>query len=189
MSSITLPAATTTKIRSETIAWSMAGLAVLILIVILGGPLLAILSQAFYDPTVQAWGFGSIREVLNSPSLLNSLSNSLQLALISTLIVVPLAYMYAAALTRSAMPAKGLMRMLALIPLLAPSLLPAIALVYLFGNQGLLKSWFPDGSIYGFWGIVIGQVFFTFPHALMILLTALRIADGRLYEAATSLGA
>jgi len=190
MSSMTLPAAPI-KIRSETIAWSLAALAVLILAIILGGPLLAILSQAFFDPKANVWGLGSVRAVLNSPSLLQSLVNSLQVALTSTFIVIPLAYLYAAALTRSAMaaPLKGLFRMLALIPLLAPSLLPGIALVYLFGNQGLLKSWFPDGSIYGFWGIVIGQVFFTFPHAMMILLTALRVADGRLYEAATALGA
>ncbi|WP_205700934.1 ABC transporter permease subunit [Jeongeupia sp. USM3] len=87
------------------------------------------------------------------------------------------------------MPAKPLFRGLALIPLLAPSLLPGIALVYLFGNQGLLKAWFPDGGIYGFWGIVIAEVFFTFPHALMILVTALSVADARLYEAATALGA
>ncbi|QZA81956.1 putative 2-aminoethylphosphonate ABC transporter permease subunit [Deefgea piscis] len=175
--------------RNEYWATLIAGGIVLILLLILAAPLLAILSQALFDPKTEQWGLGSIEAVLDSPSLLQSLFNSVKLALMSTLIVIPLAYLYAAALTRSAMPAKGSMRMLALIPLLAPSLLPGIALVYLFGNQGLLKSWFPDGSIYGFWGIVIGQVFFTFPHAMMILLTALRVADGRLYEAASALGA
>ncbi|WP_230368614.1 ABC transporter permease subunit [Paludibacterium denitrificans] len=78
---------------------------------------------------------------------------------------------------------------MALLPLLAPSLLPGISLVYLFGNQGLLKSWFPDGGIYGFLGIVLGEAFYTFPHALMILLTALAVGDARLYEAARTMGA
>ncbi len=56
------------------------------------------------------------------------------------------------------------------IPILAPSLLPAISLVYLFGNQGLLKDWMIGATIYGPIGIVIGEVFYTLPHAVMILL-------------------
>ncbi len=42
--------------------------------------------------------------------------------------------------------------------------------------------------IYGPIGIVIGEVFFTFPHAVMILYTALALADARLYEAAAGAG-
>ena len=49
----------------------------------------------------------------------------------------------------------------------------AISLVYLFGNQGLLKGWFGIDSIYGETGIVIGSVLWTLPHALLILTTAL----------------
>ena len=82
------------------------------------------------------------------------------------------------------MPVKRLFRTIALIPILVPSLLPASALVYLFGNQGLLKGLLFGGSIYGPIGIVIGEVFFTFPHALLIISTALAISDARLYEAA-----
>jgi iron(III) transport system permease protein len=40
------------------------------------------------------------------------------------------------------------------------------------------------GTIYGFDGIVIAQVFYCFPHATLILVTALATADARLYEAA-----
>jgi iron(III) transport system permease protein len=75
-----------------------------------------------------------------------------------------------------------------LLPLLAPSMLPGIALVYLFGNQGLLRGLLSD-NIYGFWGIVLGEAIYTFPHALMILLSALSLADARLFDAASSMGA
>ena len=44
-------------------------------------------------------------------------------------------------------------------------------------------------SVYGPFGIVLSQVFYCFPHALMILLAALSMADSRLYEAADALGA
>ena len=68
-------------------------------------------------------------------------------------------------------------------------MLPGLALVYLFGNQGILKSWLMGESIYGPIGIVMGEVFFALPHALMIIVTALSAADQRLYEAAESLRA
>ena len=37
-------------------------------------------------------------------------------------------------------------------------------------------------------GIVIAEVFYVFPHVLMILVTALATADARLYEAAEAMG-
>ena len=56
--------------------------------------------------------------------------------------------------------------------------------MYLFGNQGLVKGLLLGYSIYGPIGIVMSEVFFTFPHALLIIVTALSLADARLYEAA-----
>jgi iron(III) transport system permease protein len=78
-------------------------------------------------------------------------------------------------------------RTLALTPLLAPSLLAAISFIYWFGNQGVLKGIF-FASIYGAPGIILSEIFAVFPHALMILITALALADARLYEAADALG-
>ena len=104
------------------------------------------------------------------------------------MIVIPLAFVYAYALTRSRMRFKGLFYAAAMLPLFAPSLLSAISLIYLFGNQGLLKGLLFGGSIYGPIGIIIAQVFYCFPHALIILVTALALADARLYEVADALG-
>ena len=53
---------------------------------------------------------------------------------------MPLAFGFAYALTRSCMRFKGVFRLIAMVPILVPSLLPGIALVYLFGNQGMLKG-------------------------------------------------
>ncbi|HYN13381.1 MAG TPA: putative 2-aminoethylphosphonate ABC transporter permease subunit, partial [Burkholderiales bacterium] len=103
-------------------------------------------------------------------------------------ITVPAAFVFAYALTRSCMPFKGTLRLIALIPLLAPSLLPAIAFIQWFGNQGALKVLMGGVSIYGAPGIILSEVFNCLPHALMILIAALALADGRLYEAADALG-
>jgi iron(III) transport system permease protein len=165
-------------------------------------PLAALLAKSFQDTSGQWVGFANYVRYFSAAdmwhlrigdagllSLPRPLWNSLLVAALTTAIVLPLAFLYAYALTRSRMPMKGFFQAVSLVPILAPSLLPAIALVYLFGNQGILKSWFPDGAIYGLPGIVISQVFYCFPHALMILITALSIADQRLYEAAEVLGA
>ncbi len=124
---------------------------------------------------------------VNTPSLFFSVYNSLFIAVTTTVIVIGLAFFYAYALTRTCMPFKMLFRVIALIPILAPSLLPAISLVYLFGNQGIIRELLMGERIYGPIGIVIGSAFWTFPHALMILVTALSISDARLYEAAVAL--
>src|SRR3546814_9139277 len=87
------------------------------------------------------------------------------------------------------MPFKGVFRLIAMAPILVPSLLPGIALVYLFGNQGMLKAFLLGESIYGPIGIVIVSVFFTFPHAMIIITTALALSAARLYEAAECLKA
>jgi len=152
-------------------------------------PLWALLSKSFQNQDGQFVGLANFITYFSTPALFQSVWNSLYVAVLSTAIVLPLAFVYAYALTRSCMRWKGLFQALALIPILAPSLLPAISLIYLFGNQGFLKGLLFGGSIYGEGGIVIAQVFYCLPHALMILVAALSMADARLYEAADALGA
>jgi len=132
-------------------------------------------------------GFDNYRTYFSTPSLFRSIENSLFIAALSTIITVSLAFGFAYALNRSKMRFKGIFRLIAMAPILVPSLLPGIGLVYLFGNQGMIKGLLMGESIYGPIGIVIGSVFFTFPHALIIITTALAISDSRLYEAAVSL--
>ncbi len=162
----------------------------LLLLVGLALPLAAILSQAVRSAE-QGSGWAAFAAYLRSPALLQSLWNSVWVSMLVTAIVIPLAFTFAYALTRSCMPAKGVFRSITLLPLLAPSLLSAISLIYWFGNQGVAKEfWLALGfqSIYGAPGIVLAECFATFPHALMILVTALTLADARLYEAADALG-
>jgi putative 2-aminoethylphosphonate ABC transporter, permease protein len=177
-------------IASESVlTWvSLAGLA-LFLLVAMVLPLYALLSKSFEDRTGAFVGLANYAAYFSNPALFQSIGNSFLIAIISTAITTVLAFAFAYGLSRTCIPAKGLFRAIAAIPILAPSLLPGIALVYLFGNQGLLKSWMMGESIYGPIGIVIGMVFFTLPHAVMILYTALALADARLYEAAQVLGA
>lgn len=159
------------------------------LLVTLVLPLGTLLSKSFADANGTWVGLNNYASYFATPSLTDSLWNSVWVSTVVACITLTLAYVYAFALTRSAMPGKVVFKALALIPIFAPSLLPAISLVYLFGNQGFLKDWLFGTPIYGPLGIVIAQVFYCFPHALMILVVALSMADARHYEAARVLGA
>jgi iron(III) transport system permease protein len=169
---------------------ALAGVA-LLLLAFLAAPLLAILLKSVQDNNEQWVGLKNFVDYARTPALLDSLWNSLWVSALVTAITVPAAFGFAYGLTRSCMHLKALQRGVTLIPLLAPSLLSAISLIYWFGNQGVLKSWlgfFGIEQIYGAPGIVLAEVFSLFPHALMILLTALTTADARLYEAADAMG-
>lgn len=132
-------------------------------------------------------GLDNFSTYFSSPALFRSIFNSVFIAAVSTVITVTLAFGFAFALTRSCMRFKGAFKIIAMAPILVPSLLPGIALIYLFGNQGIIKGLLFGAEIYGPIGIIIGSVFFTFPHAMIIMTTALAISDARLYEAAESL--
>jgi len=160
----------------------------LVLLLILGLPLWALLSKGFEDSDGHFVGVANYVAYFSTPALFSSALNSFEVAAVSTAIVIPLAFLYAYALTRTVLPFKWLFQGISLIPIFAPSLLPGLSLVYLFGTQGFFKALI-GGSIYGFKGIVIAQVFYCFPHAVLILTTALATADARLYEAAEVLGA
>ncbi|MFO8044769.1 MAG: putative 2-aminoethylphosphonate ABC transporter permease subunit [Halomonas sp.] len=151
-------------------------------------PLVTMLVKSLQDRSGDFIGLANFVRYFQTPALAGSIVNSLAVALSSTVIVVGLAFMCAYGITRTCMPGKRVFRMLAILPILAPSLLPAISLVYLFGNQGWFRDVLMGQSIYGPIGIIMGMCFWIFPHALMILTTALSNSDARLYEAAEALG-
>ncbi|MFU1519176.1 putative 2-aminoethylphosphonate ABC transporter permease subunit [Vreelandella alkaliphila] len=151
-------------------------------------PLFAMLVKSLQDRSGDFIGLANFVQYFQTPALVNSIANSLRVAFTTTVVVAGLAFLCAYGITRTCMPGKRLFRMLAILPILAPSLLPAISLVYLFGNQGVLRDVLAGHSIYGSIGIVMGMSFWIFPHALMLLTTALTNSDARLYEAAEALG-
>ncbi|PVH28839.1 putative 2-aminoethylphosphonate ABC transporter permease subunit [Pararhodobacter oceanensis] len=159
------------------------------LVVALLLPIYTLLSKGVQDVDGNFVGLQNFIAYFNEPRVSVVFFNSLRISVVSTAITLLLAGTYAFALTHSRMPGRGFFRAVALVPLLTPSLLPGIALIYLFGNQGFFRDFMFGYSLYGPIGIVIGEVFFTFPIALMIVLTSLLTIDRRLYEVAKTLRA
>jgi len=162
------------------------------LFVFLTLPLAMILVRSFQDRSGAFAGLANFARYVQTPALAQSTWNTLTFAALATLMVVPLAFVFAYAMQRSCIPLKGLWRSIALLPILAPSLLAALSFIFLFGNQGLFKAalpWLGQTSIYGLPGMVLAMAFAAFPHAVMILLASLSLSDARLYEAADAMGA
>ena len=175
--------------------WEKLWLGVLVLgllgalLVAIALPVGALLGHSFWSADGTFSGLAQYIAYAQMPGVGQSLFNSLWLSALSSTLCVALAYGYAYGVMRTCMPLAKLFRAMALVPLLAPSLLMAISLIYLFGAQGLLKELLMGGTAYGPFGIIVGSVLWTFPHALMILCTTLASGDARLYEAAATLGA
>ena len=191
---IALPAAAEPRLKataSDRVAQAAIVAVALVLLAFLAAPLLAILLQAVQDKDGRFVALANFISYAQTPALLESLWNSVWVSATVTVVTVPMAFVFAYALTRSRMRFKAVLRGITLIPLLAPSLLSAISLIYWFGNQGVLKGFLTSlgiSEIYGAPGIVVAECFAVFPHAMMILVTALTASDARLYEAADALG-
>ena len=151
-------------------------------------PLVHILARSFSTPA--GLGLANYAAMLGNERFLRITWNSFAVTLLSAAIAIVLAYAFAYAVQRSTMKLRGLFRIIAVLPLFAPSLVQAQGLVLLFGRNGLINRSFDLGiDLYGYWGIVIASVLYVFPYAFLILSAALAVADARIYESAEMLGA
>ena len=162
----------------------------LFLYVFLAWPMAQIAWRSLLDNQGRFIGLANYVRYVSTPAIGVSITNSLVVALAAMVLTVALAFVYAYALARTRLPGRGLFRLVAMLPIFAPSLVSAIAFVYAFGNNGIVtrQTGFNVG-IYGAKGIVLAEVFYCFPHAMLILMAALAAADARLYDAAAALGA
>jgi iron(III) transport system permease protein len=162
------------------------GAAILLAIFI---PMAMLLARSAQDGKGVFIGLSNYQKYFSSPALFDSFSNSFLIALASAAIVIPIAFLYAYGLSRTCMRWKGLFKAGIFLPLLIPGLLKAIALIYLFGNQGIFKEVLFGAPIYGSIGVITAFVLWTFPHAVLIIMVSLLNADRRLYQAAEVLHA
>ena len=158
--------------------------------VFLLAPMARIVWRSLLDGQGRFVGLANYVRYVETPAIAVSIGNSLAVSATAMALTVGLAFVYAYALTRTRVPGRAVFRVLAMLPLFAPSLVQAIAFVYVFGNNGVFTRLTDvNVGIYGFKGIVLAEVFYCFPHAMLILTAALAAADARLYDAAAALGA
>jgi molybdate transport system permease protein len=135
----------------------------------------------------------SLPRRLAEPGVLDALLLSLRTATTATalclLLGVPLAWL----LARVQFPGRRLVRALVTVPLVLPPVVGGVALLLLFGRNGLLgrylDAWFGVTLPFSTAGVVVAEAFVAMPFLVIAVEGALRGADARYEEAAASLGA
>ena len=157
-------------------------------------PLWSILTMSFFkggEFGLLNFTLENFQKYFTTAHSLNALWHSLYVSFATTVIVTIIIFFFAYAMTRTTISGKPFFRNIIMMPLVAPSIVQALALIYLFGRNGLITAHFlhTDWNIYGATGIIISEVLYCLPHAFVILYTTLSAVDIRLDEAAESLGA
>lgn len=135
-------------------------------------------------------GWGNYAALLDTPGVWRALSNSLLLGAVTTAVTLLLAFVVAYGMERTCMPGRNFVGMALALPMLAPSLVLGLGLIFLLGRNGIGgKMLGVRPEIYGFWGLLIADVLYALPQAVLIVRASLRQGDARQYDAAEVLGA
>lgn len=159
---------------------------VLILALLIGYPLIRILTQAF-----GADGLQTLQNVFTSPANRTILLNTVTLGILVGALGTAIGFAFAYAQARLQFRGKKLLHLIALLPIVSPPFAVATAVITLFGRSGLVtnKLLGLDYNIYGLTGLTLVLSLSFFPVAYMNLLGMLRSLDPATDEAASSLGA
>jgi len=157
-------------------------------------PLWAILKLSFFkggELAIANFTLDNFYKYFTTAYTLRALWHSLYVSIATTIIVTVIIFFFAYAMTRTTIKGKTFFRNIIMMPLVAPSIVQALALIYLFGRNGLITAHLlgTNWNIYGPVGIIVSEVLYCLPHAYVILYTTLSAVDVRLDEAAESLGA
>ena len=139
---------------------------------------------------------GDAWRVLLETDTLQLIARTLGLAAAVTVSAVVLGVGLAFLTTRTDLPARRLIGVASVIPLVIPSFLGAFAIVAALAPGGLLSEWFAALGIegvdlpspYGFGGAYAALTLFTYPYVLLTVRGVLRGIDPSLEEASRTLG-
>ncbi|EAQ02151.1 probable ABC transporter permease protein [Pseudooceanicola batsensis HTCC2597] len=170
------------------LTWLCVGLPLLGLVLFFLYPMVIVFLRSL---TVEdGYGLANYSQVLASAGFWRATWHSLLMGGTTTALSVFLGFIIAHGLHRCAFPGKWLVRGVIVLPLLAPSLVQALGLIFLLGRNGVVsRALGIEIEIYGFWGLLIANTLYALPQAVMIIGAALVLLDARTYEAAEVMGA
>lgn len=161
----------------------VAFVAALATVVFLLVPVIAVFANVSPSRLVEALGEEASRE-----ALLLSLKTTLIALAIVVVVGTPAAYLLAA----RDFPGRSVVLTIIELPLVMPPAVAGIALLAAFGPKGILGGWVADAGIelvFQTAGVVVALVFVSAPFYLRAAVAAFAAVDGRLLEAARTLGA
>ncbi len=131
----------------------------------------------------------ALPRLLSTPEVLDALWLSLLTASLATLLSILLGVPLAWVLARSDIPGRSVLRALVTLPLVLPPVVGGVALLLVFGRQGVVGE--PLGVSLPFTtaGVIVAEAFVAMPFLVISVEGALRAADRRYEDAAATLGA
>lgn len=142
-------------------------------------PVVRLLLESFVEEA--GVGLAYYSEVLTERGFATALANSVTVSLASALIATVLAFIlaYSIQYTNLNRKYKSVIRTLAVLPMLLPTITYGFAIIYSFGKQGLLTRLFGVQlfDIYGFNGLLFGYVIYTLPISFMLIHNTMGFID------------
>jgi iron(III) transport system permease protein len=151
-------------------------------------PIVAVLIKSIKGP--QGFTLAYYLKFLSKGYYFRSLYNTLLLGTINTIVCVVAGFCLAYMTTRGPLWLRKPLKILSMMPLIAPPYLFAIAIIILFGRNGIMTNTFHvKWTIYGFSGVVVAQTLAFIPLAYLMMESTLRSLNPNLEESAYDMGA
>lgn len=155
-----------------------------------GSYALSVFLEGFFSSDL--WGLGC----LVGGSYCGVAINSIVLAVATGLGTTILGLAFALVVTRTDFPAKRVMRLLTIVPIITPPFVIGLALILLFGRTGTINQFVshlfgiePTRWLYGFWGIYLAQMLSFTPIAFLVLIGVVEGVSPSMEEASQTLDA
>lgn len=152
---------------------------ILLFAAFLAVPIIRLLGESFVQDA--GWGMENYTAVLTGKGFVEAFGNSIVISLTSAVISTVLAFFlaYSIQYTNLGVKYKKLIRLLAVLPMLLPTITYGFAIIYSFGKQGLLTKLIGTQffDIYGFGGLLFGYVIYTLPISFLLILNTMGYID------------
>ncbi len=142
-------------------------------------PLIILLLRSL--ETDQGLSLSNYAAVWKEQDMLGAAWNSIKVSAAAAVIATVLGFILAYSIhcTRIFRPIKGGLRIAIMLPMLLPTITYGFAIMYSFGNQGLITKLLGRNlfEIYGFNGLLMGYIIYTLPPAFLLIHNAFGYVD------------
>ncbi|WP_212979161.1 ABC transporter permease subunit [Paenibacillus azoreducens] len=142
-------------------------------------PLIVLFIRSF--ETDQGFSFSNYAAVWKEQDIIGAAWNSVKVSAAAAVIATVLGFILAYSIhcTKIYRPIKGVLKTAIIMPMLLPTITYGFAIMYSFGNQGLITKLFGRNlfEIYGFNGLLTGYVIYTLPPAFLLIHNAFGYID------------
>jgi iron(III) transport system permease protein len=144
-------------------------------------------------PIIQVVGYPPLADyfhVAENGRWLRATSNSFRMVLLSTASATAVGFLYAFALSRPDLPGRGVLRLIATLPLFSPPFTLGFSYLLMFGRFGLITHGLAglEASVLGWPSLWVVQTLTHFPYAMLAIERILVATPARLEAAARNLG-